>query len=126
MEKPNQQNVYGEPLIPCCTSPMTGYYRDGYCHTDVTDRGIHTICVELTWEFLEFSKMMANDLTTPMPDYNFPGLKEGDHWCLCAGRWLEAYKEGKAPKVNLNATNIETLAIVPMNILKEFSIHPLN
>ena len=123
MEKPKQQNVYGKPLESCCVNPITGYFRDGYCHTDVTDQGIHTICVELTWEFLEYSKMKGNDLSTPKPEFNFPGLKDGDHWCLCAGRWLEAYKEGKAPKVNLAATNIETLAIVPLKILKEFALH---
>ena len=122
MEKPKQQNVFGEPLESCCINPITGFFRDGYCHTDVTDRGIHTICVELTWEFLEYSKMKGNDLSTPKPEFNFPGLREGDHWCLCAGRWLEAYKEGKAPKVNLAATNIETLAIVPLKILKEFAL----
>ena len=122
MEKPKQQNVFGEPLESCCVSPITGYFRDGYCHTDVTDRGIHTVCVELTLEFLEYSKMKGNDLITPKPEFNFPGLKEGDHWCLCAGRWLEAYKQGKAPKINLSATNIETLAVVPLKILKEFAL----
>ena len=118
----NQKNVFGQPLIPCCLDPITGFYRDGFCHTDVTDRGIHTVCVQLTWEFLEFSKMQGNDLTTPNPQFNFPGLKEGDYWCLCAGRWLEAYKAGKAPKVKLEATNEETLAIIPITYLREHGL----
>ncbi len=117
-----QKNVFGEKIIPCCMEPMTGYFRNGYCHTDVSDHGIHTVCVQLTWEFLEFSKTAGNDLSTPKPEFNFPGLKEGDSWCLCAGRWLEAYKQGCAPKVNLKATNEETLAIIPLNILQEFSL----
>ena len=122
MNKLKQQNVYGEELESCCVNPITGFFRDGYCHTDVADRGIHTVCVELTWEFLEYSRLKGNDLIAPKPEFNFPGLKEGDHWCLCAGRWLEAYKEGKAPKVNLRATNIETLAIIPLKILEEFKL----
>ena len=117
-----QKNVFGQPLIACCFEPMTGFYRDGHCHTDINDHGIHTICVELTWEFLEFSKKAGNDLSTPNPDFNFPGLKEGDNWCLCAGRWLDAYKQGCAPKVKLEATNEETLAIIPINILNDFAI----
>ena len=117
-----QQNVFGEPLESCCINPVTGFFRDGFCHTDITDGGIHTVCIEITESFLEYSKAKGNDLSTPNPDFNFPGLKEGDHWCLCAGRWLEAYKEGSAPKVNLKATNIETLAIVPLKILQEFAI----
>jgi len=118
----NQKNVFGENLIPCCMEPVTGFYRDGFCHTDIHDQGIHTVCVVLTWEFLEFSKMAGNDLSTPNPNFNFPGLKEGDSWCLCAGRWLEAFKAGCAPKVNLKATNEETLAIIPMNILEEYKV----
>ena len=122
MSKLKQQNVYGEELESCCVNPITGFFRDGFCHTDVTDRGIHTVCVELTWEFLEYSRLQGNDLIAPKPEFNFPGLKEGDHWCLCAGRWLESYKEGKAPRVNLKATNIETLAVIPLRILEEFKI----
>ena len=117
-----QKNVFGQPLLACCFEPMTGFYRDGHCHTDINDHGIHTVCVELTWEFLEFSKKSGNDLSTPKPDFNFPGLKEGDNWCLCAGRWLDAYKQGCAPKVKLESTNEETLAIIPINILNDFAI----
>ena len=122
MASEKQQNVFGEPLEPCCTNPLTGFYRDGYCHTDSSDRGMHTVCVQITWDFLEYSKLRGNDLSTPKPEFNFPGLKEGDHWCLCAGRWLEAYRAGVAPKVNLSSTNVETLAIVPLHILKEHSL----
>ena len=100
-----QRNIFGEDLIACCFQPLTGFFRDGYCNTDMSDRGIHTVCVMLTWEFLEFSKKQGNDLSTPNPQFNFPGLKEGDFWCLCAGRWLDAFKAGCAPKVKLEATN---------------------
>ena len=122
MASEKQQNVFGEPLKSCCTNPLTGFYRDGFCHTDPTDRGMHTVCVQITWDFLEYSKIRGNDLSTPKPEFNFPGLKEGDHWCLCASRWLEAYRAGVAPKVNLSGTNVETLAIVPLHILKEHSL----
>ena len=118
----NQKNVFGEPLISCCLDPITGFYRDGYCHTDFNDKGIHTVCVQLTWEFLEFSKQQGNDLSTPNPDFNFPGLVDGDFWCLCAGRWLEAYQAGCAPKVKLEATNEETLAIIPFTYLEKFRL----
>jgi uncharacterized protein len=122
MSNEKQQNVLGAPIGSCCINPITGFYRDGFCHTGTNDRGMHTVCVEITWQFLEFSKEKGNDLMTPRPQLNFPGLKEGDHWCLCAARWLEAYKAGKAPRVNLNATNIETLAIIPLSILQEYKI----
>ena len=119
MTNEKQQNVFGEKIESCCTNPLTGFYRDGFCHTGVNDRGMHTVCVEITWQFLEFSREKGNDLITPKPEFNFPGLKEGDHWCPCAARWLEAYRAGVAPKVNLSATNIETLAIIPMKILEK-------
>lgn len=115
-------NVLGEKLASCCTSPITGFYRDGFCNTSHDDRGIHTVCCEMTDEFLEFSKSRGNDLSTPQKQWGFPGLKAGDHWCLCAGRWVEAYKAGKAPKVNLKATHEETLAIIPLEVLKKHSI----
>jgi uncharacterized protein (DUF2237 family) len=117
-----QLNVLGEPINECSCDPMTGFFRDGKCHTDHTDQGMHTVCVEMTDEFLEFSKSMGNNLKDPAPQYGFQGLKAGDHWCLCAPRWLEAYRAGKAPKVNLEATHEETLAIIPLNILREFSL----
>ena len=113
------RNVLGGPLEPCSFEPNTGFFRDGHCHTCAQDHGSHTVCAVMTAEFLAFSKSRGNDLSTPMPQYDFPGLKPGDHWCLCAGRWLEAHEAGKAPKVNLEATNEAALAIVPLDALKE-------
>lgn len=115
-------NVLGKKLDTCSCEPMTGFYRDGFCNTDHEDRGIHTVCCLLTDEFLEYSKAQGNDLSTPQPQFGFVGLKAGDHWCLCAGRWVEAYREGKAPLVNLAATHEETLAIIPLDVLKKHSI----
>lgn len=111
------KNVFGEPLQVCCTSPMTGYYRDGLCRTDEQDRGKHTVCAIMTEDFLRFSKAMGNDLSTPLPAYQFPGLKAGDQWCLCALRWKEAFDAGKAPLVVLEATNEKTLDYVQLNDL---------
>ena len=116
------KNVLGTKLLSCSQDPITGFFRDGCCNTDYSDTGLHTVCVELTQDFLEYSKQQGNDLLTPRPEYNFPGLKAGNHWCLCAGRWLEAYKAGKAPKVNLQATHEETLALIPLDILKEYEL----
>jgi uncharacterized protein (DUF2237 family) len=115
-------NVFGEKLQECGCHPMTGFFRDGYCNTDYSDRGMHTVCCEVTEEFLEFSKKVGNDLSTPKPEFGFVGLKPGDHWCLCAGRWLDAYKAGKAPLVKLEACHEETLAIIPLEALKEFAL----
>ena len=116
------RNVLGGPLQPCSFDPATGFFRDGHCHTCAQDQGSHTVCAVMTAEFLEFSKSRGNDLSTPVPQYDFPGLKPGDHWCLCAGRWLEACEAGKAPKVNLEATNAAALAIVPLRALQEHAI----
>ncbi len=113
------RNVLGGPLQPCSFDPTTGFFRDGHCHTCAQDHGSHTVCAVMTAEFLAFSKSRGNDLTTPMPQYEFPGLKPGDHWCLCAGRWLEAHEAGQAPRVNLEATNQAALAIVPLDALRE-------
>ncbi len=113
------RNVLGGALQPCSFTPQTGFFRDGHCHTCAQDHGSHTICAVMTAEFLAFSKSRGNDLTTPVPQYHFPGLKPGDHWCLCAGRWLEAYEAGKAPQVSLEATHEAALAIVPIEALKE-------
>jgi uncharacterized protein (DUF2237 family) len=115
-------NVLGEPLAPCSVKPMTGFYRDGCCNTGYDDVGIHTVCARMTKEFLEFSKTRGNDLTTPAPQFGFPGLKPGDQWCLCAGRWKEALDAGVAPPVVLAATHEETLAIVPLAELKRYAL----
>ena len=117
-----QKNVFGEEIETCCESPITGFFRDGFCHTDDTDQGVHTICVSMTEDFLEFSKSKGNDLSTPRPEFNFPGLKEGDGWCLCAERWVEAYEVSMAPKLYIKRTNLRTLDIVPLEILKKFAI----
>ena len=110
-------NIFGEPLKKCSDDPVTGFFRDGCCNTGEQDFGMHTVCAVMTDEFLAFSKEQGNDLSTPRPQWNFPGLKEGDRWCLCAGRWLEAWQAGKAPLVDLEATHEETLKIVPIDIL---------
>ena len=116
------RNVLGGPLQPCSFDPNTGFFRDGHCHTCAQDHGSHTVCAVMTAEFLAFSKSRGNDLTTPMPQYEFPGLKPGDQWCLCAGRWLEAYEAGKAPRVDLDATNESALTIVPLEALQEHAV----
>jgi len=112
-------NVLGGPLASCSTDPMTGWTRDGCCRTDAHDRGSHTVCAQMTAEFLEFSVAQGNDLVTPVPQYRFPGLRPGDRWCLCASRWLDAYKAGKAPLVVLESTNAKALRIVPLEALLE-------
>ena len=116
-----ERNVFGEPLEICCTKPMTGYFRDGSCRTDNEDTGTHTVCAVMTEDFLMFSASMGNDLITPIPYYQFPGLKEGDKWCLCVNRWIEAEKAGKAPKLILEATHEKTLELVSIEKLKEFA-----
>jgi uncharacterized protein len=115
-------NVLGEPLAPCSLDPVTGFYRDGCCNTDYDDTGIHTVCVRVSAKFLAFSKQRGNDLSTPMPEFGFPGLKPGDQWCLCAGRWKEALDAGAAPSVVLAATHEETLAIVALDDLKRHAL----
>ena len=119
-------NVYGNPLRVCCMSPATGFFRNGCCDTSAEDMGIHTVCVITTDSFLEFSKSRGNDLSTPVPHFQFPGLKEGDKWCLCAARWLEAYNAGVAPKVIISATHQRTLDIIPLEILEEYAIDTQN
>tara|TARA_Y100001949_G_scaffold146408_1_gene129968 strand:- start:12 stop:383 length:372 start_codon:yes stop_codon:yes gene_type:complete len=120
MEK--QKNLLGEEIETCCENPITGFFRDGFCHTDETDDGVHTVCVSMTEDFLKFSKSRGNDLSTPRPEFNFPGLKEGDSWCLCAERWSEAYEFDKAPKLYIKKTNIRTLDIIPLELLKKFAL----
>ena len=124
---PSSTNVLGTALQPCCTDVGgtgmgTGFYRNGYCSTGEQDVGRHTACVQVTDEFLEFSAAAGNDLSTPMPQYMFPGLKDGDIWCLCAQRWVQAYQAGKAPKLFLQATHEKTLDYVPFKILREYAL----
>jgi len=114
-------NVLGEPLESCSEEPMAGFFRDGCCNTSDEDLGSHTVCVEVTREFLEFSRFRGNDLSTPVPEYGFPGLKPRDRWCLCAARWLEAQQYGMAPRVMLRGTHQRALEIVPLNLLKEYA-----
>lgn len=114
-------NVIGTPLEACCHDPKTGWYRDGFCQTDMSDPGMHSVCCLATTEFLEFSKSRGNDLSTPKPEFGFPGVKPGQRWCVCAGHWLAAYKAQKACPVILEACHEETLAVIPLNILKECS-----
>ena len=111
-------NVLGGVLEPCSTRPVTGFYRDGCCNTGAEDLGLHTVCVVLTAEFLLFSKSRGNDLSTPMPQYGFPGLNPGDRWCLCASRWKEAFEAGVPPQVVLEATHENALQYVPLRALK--------
>ena len=114
-------NVFGEDLISCSELPLTGYYRDGCCKTDDRDQGTHTVCAIMTDEFLKFSQQVGNDLLTPRPEYLFPGLRAGDRWCLCASRWIEAYKAGKAPLVALEATHEKTLNYITLAELVKFA-----
>jgi uncharacterized protein (DUF2237 family) len=116
------KNVLGEPLVSCCTSPMTGFYRDGFCRTGGQDFGVHVICAQVTPAFLEFTKLRGNDLSTPVPHFNFPGLKSGDRWCLCAARWQEALEIGVAPPVILEATNARVLEVVSLEDLKKHAL----
>ena len=117
-----QKNVFGEPLRSCSERPLTGFYRTGCCHTGADDVGLHTVCVEVTAEFLAFSKAKGNDLSTPQPGHGFPGLSPGDRWCLCAARWREAFEAGKAPRVILGATHEATLDLVELGDLKRYAI----
>ena len=115
-------NVFGEVLQGCNDKPMTGFFRDGCCNTSKDDVGSHTVCVEVTKEFLEFSRFRGNDLSTPRPEFNFVGLKPGDRWCLCASRWLEAQKHNMAPRVLLRGTHSRALEVVPLALLKKFAV----
>ncbi len=112
------RNVLGGPLKPCSATPRTGFFRDGYCRTCAEDVGSHTVCVEVTAAFLAYSREAGNDLSTPRPEYQFPGLKPGDRWCVCAVRWLEAYAVGVAPPVVLAGTSEQALEVVPLEALQ--------
>jgi uncharacterized protein len=115
-------NVLGGKLECCCTDPMTGYYRDGHCRTDESDRGSHTVCAKVTAEFLSFSEKIGNDLSTPRPEFGFPGLKPGDKWCVCVTRWEEAFMAGVAPPVFLEATHERALDVVELAELRAHAV----
>ena len=115
-------NVLGEMLGTCGTNPVTGFFRDGCCNTSDQDLGSHTVCIEVTQDFLDFSRSQGNDLSTPVPAFNFPGLRPADRWCLCAARWLEAHDNGMAPRVILGGTHKRALEIIPLELLKKFAI----
>ena len=115
-------NVFGEPLIVCSDDPVTGYLRDGCCNTNDSDIGSHTVCIQVTDAFLEYSRFRGNDLSTPIPEFGFPGLKSGNKWCLCAQRWLEAYQHDMAPKVFLTRTHLKATEIIPLEVLKTFAV----
>ncbi|MDX1960700.1 MAG: DUF2237 domain-containing protein [Leptospiraceae bacterium] len=118
----DEKNVLGGELVACSYKPITGFFRNGCCESCDEDFGVHTVCAEMTEEFLIFSKSRGNDLSTPRPEFNFPGLKPGDRWCLCAPRWQEAFLMGHAPNVILESTNIKTLEVVDLENLKKFAV----
>ena len=114
-------NIFGDEIDACCHDPVTGFFRDGFCNTDEHDFGSHVVCVEITEDFLKFSKEIGNDLSTPRPEFDFPGLNDGDRWCLCLSRWVEAYDSEMAPKVILEATHESALEMVSLEKLKEYA-----
>lgn len=116
------RNVFGQPLITCSDAPKTGFYRNGCCDTGPEDQGMHTVCVQVDAPFLEFSFSRGNDLSTPRPEYGFPGLQPGDRWCLCVTRWAEAFEAGAAPKVVLAATHEHALEYVTMENLEAYAL----
>lgn len=115
-------NVFGRPLAPCSHDPLTGWFRDGCCHTDPQDRGLHVVCIVVTADLLAFSRSRGNDLSTPRPEMQFPGLRPGDRWCLCALRWLEALQAGMAPDVVLESTHLNVLGVVGLDELKAYAV----
>jgi len=121
-DKEYQKNALGEKLEPCSVDPVTGWFRDGCCNTNETDHGVHTVCVRVTTKFLEWAKIAGNDLITPHPEFDFPGLKEGDNWCVCAGTYAQSIEEGTACKIYLKRTNYKTLEIIPLQKLKPYAI----
>ena len=118
---PPALNVLGGPLKPCSHNPITGFFRDGFCRTCAEDTGCHTVCVEVSARFLAYSRLAGNDLSTPRPEFNFPGLQPGDRWCVCAARWLEAHEAGAAAPVVLAATHERTLEVVSLEILQRYA-----
>ena len=117
-----QKNVLGEKLEECSVDPMTGWFRDGCCNTNKSDHGVHTVCARVTTKFLEWAKTAGNDLITPHPEFNFPGLKDGDSWCICAGTYAQSIDTGNACKIFLKRTNYKTLEIIPLERLKQYAI----
>ncbi|WP_227718091.1 DUF2237 family protein [Microbulbifer sp. Q7] len=122
LEMHESKNVFGEALIPCSRDPLTGFFRDGCCNTNDQDMGSHTVCVEVTKDFLRFSSERGNDLSTPVEEFGFPGLNPGDRWCLCAARWLEAQQADMAPRVYLQRTHQRALEIVPLELLRQYAV----
>ena len=122
MSEEDQLNIFNEPLEACSFDPVTGFFRSGCCETSEQDTGSHTVCAIMTEEFLKFSKSKGNDLSSPVQAFDFPGLNPGDRWCLCAARWLEAYEAGSAPSIIARATHRRALEIIPMEVMKEFSL----
>jgi len=122
MNQKKAKNVLGTELEVCSMDPVTGFYRDGCCNTGGSDIGLHTVCMEATAEFLKFSKTRGNDLSTPLPQYGFPGLKPGDRWCLCVERWKEALEAGMAPRVKLESCHISTLEFVDLEDLQQYAV----
>jgi len=121
-EKLLQKNVLGQKLENCSTNPLTGWFRDGCCNTNKLDHGVHTVCAKVTKKFLEWSKEKGNDLITPHPEFNFPGLKDGDSWCVCAETYAQSIKAGTACKIFLKKTNFKTLEIISLDDLKKYAI----
>ena len=116
------KNVFGDDLIACSMDPLTGFFRTGKCETCGDDTGMHTVCVEMTTEFLAFSKRAGNDLSTPRPEYQFPGLQAGDRWCLCMPRWIQALEAGMAPRLHLKATHMSVIEHISMEVLLEYAV----
>ncbi len=121
LEMDESLNVFGEPMEGCSDHPLTGFFRDGACNTSEQDMGSHTVCIHVTANFLDYSRFQGNDLSTPMPEFGFPGLKEGDRWCLCAARWLQAYEQDMAPKLYLQRTHKKALEIISFEMMKRFA-----
>ena len=122
MDKDPSLNVLGQELQPCSLRPLTGFFRNGACDTCAQDQGSHTVCAVMTAEFLAYSKYVGNDLSTPRPELGFPGLRPGDAWCLCAGRFLQAHEEGCAPNLHLAATHRRALELIPLEILEDYAL----
>jgi uncharacterized protein (DUF2237 family) len=122
MIKNKELNILGTALEPCCHNPVTGYFRDGFCRTIQEDSGTHILCAVVTQDFLDYTKSRGNDLSTPIPHWNFPGLKAGSKWCLCISRWLEAERAGKAPFVVLEATHKKALEYTTLELLQKYEV----